>query len=128
MGKASKRKGKEKAGAASNPVAPSAEALAWWMRPTMGNFLIISAAIALQFTIILLPLVGPAGAIAPHAFVNMLAWHAVLFLAMGLSGLSLWSKLKRRSQDQSPFPLLSAALLGVTVFFLLAHWMGLLRI
>ena len=128
MGKASKRKGKDKAGAASRPATEPAETLAWWMSPMIGNLLIIGAAIALQFTIILLPLVGPAGAIAPHAFVNMMAWHAVLFLAMGLSGLSLWSKLKRRSQDQSPFPLLSAALLGVTVFFLLAHWMGLLRI
>ncbi len=128
MGKASKRKGKDKAGAASRPATEPAETLAWWMSPMIGNLLIIGAAIALQFTIILLPLVGPAGAIAPHAFVNMMAWHAVLFLAMGLSGLSLWSKLKRRSQDQSPFPLLSTALLGVTVFFLLAHWMGLLRI
>lgn len=128
MGKASKRKGREKSDNVTHAGKAAVQAMPWWMRPTIGNLLIIGAAIALQFTIILLPLVGPAGAIAPHALINMLAWHAVLFLAMGLSGLSLWSKLKRRSQDQSPFPVLSAAILGITVFFLLMHWMGLLRI
>ena len=100
----------------------------WWALPVVGNIVTISAAIALQFTIILLPLVGPAGAIAPHATKNVVAWHAVLFTAMGLSVLALLSKLKRRTEDASRFPLLSTAMLGATLFLFVAQAAGLLRI
>lgn len=100
----------------------------WWALPVVGNIVTIAAAVALQFTIILLPLVGPAGAVAPHAAKNLVAWHAVLFVAMGLSVLALLSKLKRRSEDASRFPLLSSAMVVVTVFLLVARFAGLLSI
>lgn len=122
MGKAARNNQKQQRQGAESTVEE------WWALPIVGNVVTIAAAIFLQFTIILLPLVGPAGAVAPHASKNVIAWHAVLFTAMGLSGLALISKLQRRTEDASRFPLLSAAMLGVTVFLLLARASGWLSI
>lgn len=122
MGKAAQRKQQNKA------PAQTAAVQEWWALPMVGNVVTIAAAISLQFTIILLPLVGPAGAVAPHATQNRIAWHLVLFIAMGLSLLALLSKLKRRTEDASRFPLLSTAMLGVTLFLFVAQAAGWLSV
>lgn len=100
----------------------------WWMSPAFGNYLTIAAAVAVQFSIILLPLVGPSGAVAPHAFKNAVAWLSVLVLAIVLSGLALYSKIERRRCDGSPLPLWSVGLLAVSVILLLAWMTGSLRV
>ncbi len=97
-------------------------------RPGTVNVLTLLAAISFQFMIILLPLVGPAGAVAPHARLNLITYLAVLFLTMGLSGVALYSKMKRRQVDASGFPYISAALLAGTFLFLFALVAGLFRI
>ncbi len=110
------------------PPGNEVEVAEWWALPMVGNVITIAAAISLQFTIILLPLVGPAGAVAPHATKNSIAWHFILFVAMGLSVLALLSKLKRRTEDASRFPLLSTAMLGVTLFLFVAQAAGWLSV
>jgi hypothetical protein len=106
-----------------------AEVSTWgWSHPVLGNYLTIAAAVCLQFTIILLPLVGPAGSVAPHAWKNLIAWRAMVFLTMAMSGMALYSKLQRRRQDGSRLPLISIALLGVSVFLFFAQMAGLLAI
>ncbi len=97
-------------------------------RPATGNYLTIAAAIVLQFVIILLPLVGPAGSIAPHAQKNFVAFLSVLLLAIALSALAVYSKFRRRQVDGSPMPLWSPALLVVSLFILFALFAGLLSI
>lgn len=96
--------------------------------PDVGNYMTIAAAIVFQFVLILLPLVGPAGSIAPHAAKNFVSFLLVLLLAIVLSGLAVYSKLKRRQQDGSPLPYWSMALCGASLFLLFALFAGLLRI
>ncbi len=108
--------------------APPPPKVDWWRRPTVGNILVIGAAISLQFTIILLPLVGPAGSVAPHALQNKLAWHAVLLTCIALGLLATFSKLGRRKEDQSRFPFLSVLIVGIGVLLLILQATGALRI
>ncbi len=97
-------------------------------RPAVGNYLTIAAAVTFQFVLILLPLVGPAGSIAPHASKNFAAFLSVVLLALVLSGLAVFSKVKRRRIDGSPLPFLSMALTGASLFVLFALFTGLLSI
>lgn len=122
MGKKQKKKlDKQK------PAAPRQEEVAWFFRPHVGNYLTIAAAVALQFTIILLPLVGPAGAVVPHANKNAVAWVAVAVLALLLSGTAFYSKWQRHRQDGSPVPIWSVGLCVVSTVLLLAFVSGALR-
>ncbi len=125
MGKSSKKSGKKKA---PPPIEEAPDLADVLIRPNIGNYLTIAAAVTFQFVLILLPLVGPAGAVAPHATKNFVAFLAVLLLALALSGLAVYSKLKRRQIDGSPLPYWSFALTGVCLFFLFALFAGLLRI
>lgn len=99
-----------------------------FVRPATGNYLTIAAAVTFQFVIILLPLVGPAGSIAPHATKNFAAFLSVLLCSIALSGLAVYSKLKRCRIDGSPWPLWSFVLLGASIFVLFALLAGLLSI
>ncbi len=99
----------------------------WFVRPLVGNCLTIGAGVALQFVIILLPLVGPAGSQTVHARANAVSWLAVLALAGTLSGLAWWSKMQRRRLESGPFPWWSTGLLSLSGLFLLAFMTGLLR-
>lgn len=96
----------------------------WLQHPSTGNYLTIGGAIVLQFVIILLSLVGPAGSVAPHARQNLVAFLSVLLLAILLSALAVYSKFKRRQKDGSPVPIWSAALLAVSLFILFALLAG----
>jgi hypothetical protein len=99
-----------------------------FLHPSTGNYLTIAAAIVLQFVVILLPLVGPAGSVAPNAAKNFAAFLSVLLLAILLSGLAVYSKMRRRQVDGSPMPLWSPVLLAVSLFILFALFAGLLSI
>ncbi len=107
---------------------PHNEDMVLLYRPGTGNVLTLLAAISFQFMIIVLPLVGPAGAVAPHARLNFITFLGVLLLTMALSALAFYSKVKRRALDASGFPYISAALLAGTFFFLFALFAGLFRI
>lgn len=97
-------------------------------RPGTGNLLTLLAAISFQFMIITLPLVGPAGSVAPHALMNFITYLLILLLTMTLSALAFYSKMKRRKIDESGFPYISAGLLAGTFFFLFALFTGLFAI
>ncbi len=122
MAKTEKKGGKQRE---STVIAHEGDFLA---RPDVGNFITIAAAVVFQFLLILLPLVGPAGAVAPHAARNFAAFLSALLLAIALSGLAVYSKFKRRQQDGSPLPYWSMALSGASLFLLFALFAGLLRI
>ena len=100
---------------------------AGYVRPWVGNGLTVAAGVALQFTIILLPLVGPTGARTAHARLNAVSWLAVLAVALGLSLWALWTKWQRRRFDGSPFPKWSAGLVLVSCWLLVAFVFGWLR-
>lgn len=99
----------------------------WFAHRLVGNFLIIGAGVTMQFVIILLPLVGPAGSQTVHARANALSWLAVLTLASALSGLAWWSKWRRRQVEQGPYPWLSTGLLSLSGLFWVAFMTGILR-
>jgi hypothetical protein len=94
----------------------------------VGRYLTLAGAVAFQFLVILLPLVGPSGAYTSHAAQNRIAWWAVGLLALTLSGAAFYLKGVRTRGTDRPFPVWTAALLGATLFLLLAEAAGLLRI
>lgn len=112
----------------TKPVQKNDPALKWWMQPLAGNVFTIASAVVLQFSIILLPLVGPAGSAAPHATKNWLAWHAVLLTALILGGAAFYSKVQRRRIDGSRIPVMAPVLLGISLFLLVSQAAGWLRI
>ena len=93
-----------------------------------GRYLTLAGAVGLQFLVILLPLVGPSGAYTSHATQNRIAWWGVGLLALTLSGAAFYLKGVRTRGTGRPFPVWTAALLGATLFLLLAESVGLLRI
>lgn len=98
------------------------------LHPIAGTTLTILAGISFQVTCILLPLVGPSGAVTPHAQKNFITFLAVLMVTLLLSLAATTSKLARREIDESPFPILSTTLSALSVLLLLALFMGLLKI
>jgi hypothetical protein len=84
----------------------------WFQNPVTGNYLTIAAALMFQFLLIILPLVGPAGAVVPHARANFVAFLCALLLTGGLSVAALVSKLQRRKADGSSFPIWSPLLVA----------------
>ncbi len=98
------------------------------VHPAVGTTLTVLAGISFQVTCILLPLVGPAGAVTPHARQNFIAFLAVLLVTLLLSVAATFSKLARREVDGSPLPLFSITLSGLSLFLLVALLLGLLKI
>ncbi len=100
----------------------------WLYRPASGTILTISALLSFQFLCMILPLVGPSGAAAPHASANFAAFLGVLLLTMLLAGLSIYSKLMRRKIDGSPLPWWTFGLMGVCLVILVSLFAGWLSV
>ncbi len=80
------------------------------------------------FNCMLLPLVGRAGSNAPHADKNRLAFLLVLGFTFMLAALATWSKLMRRTDDQSPLPYWSLGLCVVCAVLFILLMTGLLAV
>jgi hypothetical protein len=103
-------------------------ARACFAHPATGTTLFVLAALSFVIVCILLPMVGPAGAAAPHAAHNHQVYSIILIVALGFSALSIASKLARRRHDQSPLPWLPIGLCSILAFLLITLHAGLLRI
>ena len=64
-----------------------------WAVPVTGTILTVLAALMFYFLCMLLPLVGPAGAVVPHARQNFWAFLSALLVALLLSALALAARL-----------------------------------
>ncbi|MBI9019994.1 MAG: hypothetical protein JEZ10_01895 [Verrucomicrobia bacterium] len=96
--------------------------------PLAGSVLVVMSGLSFFFTCMLLPLVGPAGARAPDADKNQLAFLGVLGLTFLLAALATWLKLMRRREDHSPFPVWSLGLCAVCTLLFVLQLTGLLAI
>ena len=99
-----------------------------WAHPVAGTLLTVLAGISFQVTCILLPMVGPAGAVTPHAGKNYVTFLTVLLVTLILALSATASKMARREVDGSPLPLFSITLSGLSAMLLLALLLGLLKI
>jgi uncharacterized membrane protein YidH (DUF202 family) len=97
-------------------------------KPAVGSVLTVASGISFFFTCMLLPLVGRAGSSVPYADTNRLAFLAVLGLTFMLAALATWSKMLRRSEDQSPMPYWSLGLCVVCTALFILLMTGLLAI
>lgn len=97
-------------------------------KPMTGSVLTVAAGLAFFFTCMLLPLVGPSGSREPTAGQNFAAFLGVLLLTFLLAALATWLKMMRRKEDQSPFPVWSAALCAVCAILFILLVSGLLAI
>ena len=84
-------------------------------RPGLGNGLTLAAGLGFFVLGMLFPLVGQAGAMTTHYAANRVTFHVVLGISLLLAILALVSKLARRRVDGSPFPRVSAGLVGLYV-------------
>lgn len=96
--------------------------------PVVGTALTVLAGVSFMIVGMLLPLVGPAGAVTPHSGKNMLTFLAVLLVSLALSLAATASKLARRHIDRSPPPIFSLLLSFLCGVLLLALFAGLLKI
>lgn len=99
-----------------------------WAHPVLGTALTVLAGISFQITCMLLPLVGPAGAVTPHAGKNYVTFLTALLVSLMLALAATTSKMARREVDGSPLPLFSIALSSLSALLLLAFLLGLLII
>lgn len=97
-------------------------------KPITGSVLAVVSGLSFFFTCMLLPLVGRAGSSVPYADKNRLAFLAMLGAAFSLAALATWSKLLRRSGDQSPRPYWSMGLCAIYVILFVLLTSGLLAI
>lgn len=86
------------------------------IKPVTGTVLAVLSGLSFFFLCMILPLVGPAGSVVDHATKNKLAFGTVLLITLAFAGLSSYSKLERRKEDQSPLPFFS---LGLTLLCIL---------
>ncbi len=96
--------------------------------PLVGTVLTILSGLSFLFLCMILPLVGQAGAAAPHAPKNTQAFLAVLLVSLGLGAVAVYSKVERRKLDNSPLPYFSMGLCGICVLLLLTFLAGFLKI
>ena len=99
-----------------------------FVHPIVGSALAALSGISFLFLCMLLSLVGRQGSAVDWAAANSKSFLLVLCMTLLFAILSFLSKSLRRSADHSPFPLASAALIGLCLFIGLAHFTGLLRI
>jgi len=97
-------------------------------KPAVGSALTVAAGISFFFNCMLLPLVGRAGASAPHAGKNQLAFLAAVGLTFALALLATWSKMTRRADDKSPLPIWSLVLCGICAALFVLQLTGLLAV
>jgi len=97
-------------------------------KPIVGSVLTVMSGLSFFFNLMLLPLVGPAGARAPDADKNQLAFLGLLGLTFLLAALATWLKMMRRREDQSPFPIWSLGLCAVCTILFILQLTGLLAI
>jgi len=97
-------------------------------QPWLGSTLTFLASLSFFFVLPLLPLVGPSAVDTPHMKENFLTFLAVLLLALLFAVGGFLSKSKRRKEDRSPFPYVSAALVVVYVLMLICLLTGLFSI
>lgn len=97
-------------------------------RPEVGTAFTILSGLSFLFTCMLLPLVGKAGAKVYHYPLNYAAFLAALLVTIGLSAMATRLKIERSKVDGSPRPKFSMAILGTSLFLLVALLLGLLKI
>ncbi len=97
-------------------------------KPVAGSALTVAAGLSFFFNCMLLPLVGRAGSSAPNADKNQLGFLAVLGLTFTLAALATWSKMLRRSEDQSPPPYWSLGLCVICAVLCVLLLTGLLAV
>lgn len=96
--------------------------------PATGSVLTVASGLSFFFTCMLLPLVGRAGTSVPYADKNRLAFLAALGVTFALAALATWSKMARRSEDQSPLPFWSLGLCGICAALFILLMTGMLAI
>lgn len=101
---------------------------AFLQKPLTGSVLTAMSGLSFFFSCMLLPLVGPAGARAPYADKNQLAFLGAVGVTFLLAALATWLKLIRRREDQSPLPVWSLGLCVVCTLLLVLQLTGLLAI
>jgi hypothetical protein len=97
-------------------------------KPVAGNVLTVASGLSFFFTCMLLPLVGRAGSSVPYAGKNQAAFLGMVAWTFLLGALAAWSKLLRRSEDQSPLPIWSLGLCAVCAVLFVLQLSGLLAI
>lgn len=93
-----------------------------------GSVLGVAAGLSFFFTCMLLPLVGRAGSSVPYARKNQISFLGVLGLTFLLAALATWTKMMRRTEDQSPLPFWSVGLCVICVLLFILQVSGLLAI
>jgi len=97
-------------------------------KTAVGSALFVASAISFFFNCMLLPTVGRAGVSQPHADKNQLIFLSVLGVTSTLAALATWSKMIRRTEDQSPLPFASLGLCGICAALFVLLMTGLLAI
>lgn len=110
------------------PKPPAPVELPFFAHPAVGSALTVLSGLSLLFLCTILPLVGKAGAAAPHTQKNFVAFLGVLLLSFVLAGGAVLSKMARRKLDGSPLPAFSLGLCALYTVLLFALMTGLLRI
>jgi len=103
----------------------------------LGQWLSIAFGLLFLFQCMILPLVGKAamgGSGSPGAGPadtvgqNQFFFAAMLLVTLAVGAAAFYSKWLRHKRDQSPFPKVTAGLLGVVIAILLAFVSGLLKL
>ena len=100
----------------------------FFQKSQTGSILSVAAGLSFYATCMLLSLVGRAGVSVPYADQNQKTFLSVLGLTFLLAGLATWSKLLRRSQDESPCPVASIGLCVVCVLIFALQVTGVLAL
>lgn len=100
----------------------------FFQKPVTGSVLTVAAGLSFFETCKLLPLVGRAGSSVAYAGKNQATFLAVVGLTFLLAALATWSKLSRRSEDQSPLPIWSLGLCAICVLLFVLQLSGMLAI
>jgi uncharacterized membrane protein YidH (DUF202 family) len=97
-------------------------------KPVVGSVLAVASGISFFYNCVMMPLVGRAGAKAPHFGANRLAFLAALGLTFTLAALAAWSKMLRCSDDKSPLPYWSLGLCAICVILFVLQMTGRLAV
>lgn len=130
MNKSGQRKSRE-------PVPRPLDLLKQLAHPLSGQVLAVAFALLFLFQCMILPLVGkaamggsgsPGAGPAPTLWKNLVFFSVMLMVTLLTGVLAFYSKWLRRREDHSPFPLVTAILLGLTLAILIAFTTGSLRL